>query len=104
MHVYQLYRAGANKIVRELFDSSLRAGRYALEELGLSEFEAHEAEMTFFQMDRAAVAELAELWDPDVPITENRAYIERAKALNKDLETVLLEQYARNRQARDAAE
>ncbi|MGI9393342.1 MAG: cation:proton antiporter, partial [Boseongicola sp.] len=37
VHVYQLYRAGADDIVRELFDSSLRAGRYVLENLGLTD-------------------------------------------------------------------
>jgi len=31
LHVYRLFRAGANDIVREMFDSSLRAGRYVLE-------------------------------------------------------------------------
>ena len=30
VHVYRLFRAGANDIVREMFDSSLRAGRYVL--------------------------------------------------------------------------
>ena len=43
VHVYRLFRAGANDIVREMFDSSLRAGRYVLEDIGLSEYEAHEA-------------------------------------------------------------
>ena len=42
--VFRLYRAGADDIVREMFDSSLRAGRYVLENIGLSEFEAAEAE------------------------------------------------------------
>jgi multidrug efflux system outer membrane protein len=37
-HVFELYKAGANDIVREMFDSSLRAGRYVLENVGLSEF------------------------------------------------------------------
>ncbi len=97
MHVFKLYRAGANKIVREMFDSSLRTGRYVLEHLGLSDFEAHEAERTFYSIDRAAMQELAQLWDPDVPITENTAYIERAKALNKELETALLGVFAKER-------
>ena len=34
-HVFRLYQAGADKIVRELFDSSLRAGRYVLESIGV---------------------------------------------------------------------
>ena len=49
-HVYQLYRAGADDIVRETFDSSLRAGRYVLENIGLSDFEAAEAEKIFSTM------------------------------------------------------
>jgi CPA2 family monovalent cation:H+ antiporter-2 len=34
--------------------------------------------------------ELAELWDPDIPITENTAYIERSRELNKDMESALM--------------
>jgi len=36
VHVFELYQAGADQIVREMFDSSLRAGRYVLEEMGLT--------------------------------------------------------------------
>jgi len=89
VHVYELYAAGADDIVRELFDSSLRAGRYALENLGLTEFEAAEAETMFFEHDRAAIRELAELWQPGVPLAENPAYVAQAKKLNNDLETAL---------------
>lgn len=92
VHVYELYAAGANDIVRELFDSSLRAGRYVLENLGLTEFEASEAEMAFYRFDRKILLELAETWDPDIPIASNTAYIERSKAANRDLETRLAEQ------------
>ena len=87
--VYALYQAGADDIVRELFDSSLRAGRYVLENMGLSEFEANEAEMAFYHQDRADLRDLAELWDPNVPIAENAAYVARAREMNKALETEL---------------
>ena len=73
VHTYQLYSAGADKIVREMFDSSLRAGRYVLESMGLTEHEAHEQEVTFFKMDRSAMADLARLWDPEIPIDHNEA-------------------------------
>ena len=88
--VYELYQAGANDIVREMFDSSLRAGRYVLENAGLTEFEAAAAEQTFYVHDRQTVRELAELWDPAVPTTQNAAYIARARELQKDLETALM--------------
>jgi len=90
LHVFQLYRAGANDIVREMFDSSLRAGRYVLENMGLSEFEAHEAETMYYKHDRSAMRELADVWDPDIPITKNKAYIETSQRLDKDLEAALL--------------
>lgn len=91
-HVYQLYRAGADDIVREMFDSSLRAGRYVLENVGMSEYEAAEAENTFYHHDRHTMRELAELWDPAVPSHKNEEYIARARELEKELETALMAQ------------
>ena len=89
MHVHELYDAGADDIVREMFDSSLRAGRYALENLGLTEFEAAEVEQAFYQHDRAALRELAELWKPGVPLSELPEYVARARELNSSLEMEL---------------
>ncbi|MGJ8622557.1 MAG: monovalent cation:proton antiporter-2 (CPA2) family protein [Yoonia sp.] len=89
VHVHELYEAGADKIVRELFDSSLRAGRYALENLGLTEFEAAEAEQAFYQHDRAGLLELAALWKPGVPVSEQPEYVARARELNASLEMEL---------------
>ncbi len=88
-HVFRLYRAGADEIVREMFDSSLRAGRYVLERLGLSDFEAAEAQKTFYHHDRHSVRELARLWDPELPARQNEAYVARARELEKDLEAAL---------------
>ncbi len=89
VHVHELYDAGADDIVREMFDSSLRAGRYALENLGLTEFEAAELEQAFYQHDRAALRELAALWRPGVPMTEVPEYVARARELNSELEMEL---------------
>ena len=100
VHVYELYAAGANDIVREMFDSSLRAGRYALENLGLTEYEAAEAENLFYHHDRDALRELAELWQPGVPIADNAAYVAKARELNNGLETALAERV----QSRDKEE
>jgi len=88
-HVYALYQAGANDIVREMFDSSLRAGRYVLENVGMTEFEAAIAEETFYHHDRKTIQELAQLWDPSVPQAENAAYVARSKELERELETEL---------------
>ncbi|MCB1362606.1 MAG: monovalent cation:proton antiporter-2 (CPA2) family protein [Rhodobacteraceae bacterium] len=89
-HVFELYKAGADDIVREMFDSSLRAGRYVLENIGLSEFEAAGAEQTFYTHDRQALRDLAEVWDPALPASQNAAYIARVRELEKELESELL--------------
>ena len=99
VHVYALYQAGADDIVREMFDASLRAGRYALENLGLSEYEAAEAEHLFYAHDRDAVRQLAELWDPNIPTSKNDAYVARAKQLEKDLEVSLSARQERPKRA-----
>lgn len=101
-HVYALYQAGANDIVREMFDSSLRAGRYVLENVGLSEFEAAAAEQAFYHHDRKTVRELAKVWDPSIPAGENTAYVERAHELERELESVLFQ--ALEERSQDAAE
>lgn len=101
-HVFQLYRAGANDIVREMFDSSLRAGRYVLENIGLTEYEAAEAEQTFYTHDRESVRRLAEVWDPNIPSSENAAYVARSRELEKELEAALLNRVSEADQKKSA--
>ena len=101
--VFRMYRAGANDIVREMFDSSLRAGRYVLENMGLTEYEAHVQTTTFYDMDRAGMQQLAELWRDDIPARDNQPYIDKAKELNRDLEATLLG-IMNERSKKDAAE
>ncbi|WP_372840275.1 cation:proton antiporter [Phaeovulum sp.] len=90
VHVFELYRAGADDIVRELFDSSLRAARYVLENIGLTEFEAAEAHRIFYKLDREGLRDLAQVWKPGVPIEENAQYMELSRTLNRDMENALL--------------
>ena len=92
VHVYELYQAGANDIVRETFDSSVRAGRYVLENMGFSEYEAAKVSQAYFRIDRGAMRDLAEVWVPGKPTHLNEAYIARAKQLDRDLEIALLEE------------
>jgi len=91
VHVYELYQAGANDTVRETFDSSVRAGRYVLENMGFSEYEAAKLSQAYWRIDRAGMRDLAELWEPGQPIHENAAYIARARQLDADLETALID-------------
>ncbi len=92
VHVYELYQAGANDIVRETFDSSIRAGRYVLENMGFSEYEAAKVSQAYFRIDRGAMRDLAQVWIPGKPTHLNDAYVERAKQLDRDLEIALLEE------------
>jgi CPA2 family monovalent cation:H+ antiporter-2 len=102
VHVYELYQAGATKIVRELFDSSIRAGRYTLEAAGFTDYEADRLSHTYWQMDRAALRDLAALWQPGQPVHLNAAYIARSRQLDADLETALIAELDGSR--REAAE
>ncbi|MEM1273507.1 MAG: cation:proton antiporter [Pseudomonadota bacterium] len=92
LHVYELFDAGADHIVREMFDSSLRAGRYVLEDMGLTEYEAHELEAAFYHHDRTNLRDLAKLWKPGIPIEQNAEYMARAREINANLETALVTQ------------
>lgn len=96
-HVYDLHAAGANDIVREMFDSSCRAARYVLENVGLSAFEAHELEKLFWKLDRSAVRDLAKVWQPGVPVEKNLAYVRRLQELNAEFEAQMLGQFAQKR-------
>jgi CPA2 family monovalent cation:H+ antiporter-2 len=104
IHTYELYQAGADDIVRELFDSSIRAGRYVLESIGFTEYEASLISRTYFRMDRAAVKDLAQLWQPGQPVERNQAYIDRARQLDSDLETAIIADLDELRTKTEAAE
>ncbi|WP_225030486.1 cation:proton antiporter domain-containing protein [Xinfangfangia pollutisoli] len=91
-HVYEMYQAGADDIVRETFDSSVRAGRYVLENMGFTEYEAAQLSQTYWRLDRAAMRDLAKLWVPGQPVHLNEDYIARARQLDRDLETALIEE------------
>lgn len=104
-HVYELYQAGADDIVREMFDGSVRAGRYVLENVGLSEYEAAQAAQTFYAHDRQNLRDLAQHWIPGVPASQNPAYIERAQELEKAIESAIFEMAERRRKkSSEAAE
>jgi len=92
VHVYELFQAGANDIVRETFDSSIRAGRYVLENMGFSEYEAAKVSQAYYRIDRAAMRDLAKVWVPGQPTHLNEAYVARAKQLDRDLEDALMEE------------
>ncbi len=92
IHVYELYQAGANDIVRETFDSSIRAGRYVLENMGFSDYEAATLSQAYYRLDRFGLRALAELWVPGQRMDKNPAYIARARELDREMETELIKE------------
>ena len=78
-HVYALYNAGANDIIRETFDSSVRAGRSALEALGLHPYDAERQVRGYVLNDQAQMLGLASSFDPSIPVHENEEYVRRTK-------------------------
>ena len=87
--VYNLYQAGAGlAIVRETFDSAVRAGCYALERLGIETEKAKMLAQLYFDRDRVGLKQLAEYYDPTIGTFENQELNEAAKRF--ELETAAL--------------
>lgn len=82
-HVYQLYAAGADDIIRETFDSAVRAGRSALEAMGEHPFEVEKAVRYFVRHDRETLRKLAAAWKENVDVFDNEEYVAIAKRQNE---------------------
>lgn len=78
-HVYELWGAGARDIIRETFDSSLRIGRTALEQLGIHPYDAERQVRGFVANDQKHMRAAADVYDPNVPVHLNKAYVEKSK-------------------------
>jgi CPA2 family monovalent cation:H+ antiporter-2 len=76
-HVYDLWHVGCRDIVRETYDSTLRMGRSAYQVLGASEDQSLEMVDAYNSMDRKTMLEMAEHYDPDVPVVENETYMSK---------------------------
>ncbi|WP_424928115.1 monovalent cation:proton antiporter-2 (CPA2) family protein [Amaricoccus tamworthensis] len=80
-HVYELWGAGCRDVIRDTFDSAVRAGRSVYEALGTHPFDAERAARGFVSENQRTIRELAGLYDPAVPNHENAPYRERAREL-----------------------
>ncbi|MCG6503083.1 monovalent cation:proton antiporter-2 (CPA2) family protein [Kingella pumchi] len=76
IHTFKLFQAGADQIVRETFDSGIRAGKRALEMLGQPQETAEKAGDLFFRMDRNGMGKMAVLYNPELHTFENQAMLE----------------------------
>ncbi|MEM7281678.1 MAG: cation:proton antiporter [Pseudomonadota bacterium] len=91
MHVYELWSAGCRDIIRETYDSALRTGRSALEALGFDRSESERRIKVFEEMDRQRMLELAGLYDIDIPLNENKAFVKRFHELRDEWEREIQE-------------
>ena len=93
-HVFELWAAGCRDIIRETFDSSLRAGRSVLEALGASRREADERVAKMQAFDRSTMPEMAALYKPGVPITQNKAFVKRGREIFEEFERQVQETHS----------
>lgn len=80
-HVYDLWAIGCRDIVRETYDSSIRMGRSAYEAMGVPHDKAVQMAQAFDAMDRRSLRELADVYVPGIPATENAAYVAKVREL-----------------------
>lgn len=78
-YTFKAHKAGADYTVRETFDSAVRTGRTALEVLGMEKSKADEICRFYFQRDRARVAKMAPLYNPEDAIFSNKEMLNVAK-------------------------
>ncbi len=84
IHTFKLHRIGADAAVRETFDSAVRTGRTALEVLGMEKGKADEISRYYFHRDRARVARMAPLYNPEDAIFQNQEMLNVAKQEDAD--------------------
>jgi CPA2 family monovalent cation:H+ antiporter-2 len=80
-HVYELWAAGCRDIIRETYDSALRAGRSSLEALGIRRPDAERLMAEYEVLDREGMVELANLYRLDLPAHLNPPYIEKVREI-----------------------
>jgi CPA2 family monovalent cation:H+ antiporter-2 len=73
-HVYDLWHAGCRDIIRETYDSSLRATRSVFEAMGYPRPRAERIVAEFETFDRKMMLELADLYDPEETRNDDSTY------------------------------
>lgn len=78
-HVYHLWGLGCRDIIRETYDSTLRISRSAFEARGIPRKTAQAMIDAFHDADQEAMIEMAQLYDPTIPVHENEEYVSRVR-------------------------
>lgn len=89
-HLYLLKRAGVDLAVKELFNGSLELGAEALKMLGFHPFKVEKMSRAFRTHDDVGVEKLYDLWDEDVDLSANRAFLASAREHADNLQQQML--------------
>ncbi|OOF36914.1 monovalent cation:proton antiporter-2 (CPA2) family protein [Rodentibacter heidelbergensis] len=84
-HTFDLYDAGVNEAVRETFDSAVRTGRVALENLGMEPEVAKEIAEYYFHADRHEVKLMSQVYDPQAQFFKNPALRDIARECDQKM-------------------
>lgn len=84
LHLYDLFCAGSDDIIRETFDGAVHAGQCSLKALGIHAYEAERIAKTYVRGNLRSMRKLAEHYNPDVPPTENPAYMALLKQVRQE--------------------
>ena len=97
-HTFELWSVGCRDIIRETYDSAIRAGRSALEALGYPHEQAVKLAAAFEDLDRRSMVEIAGLYRIDVANHDNPEYVARFRELREEWGRQLLGRVAEIRQ------
>lgn len=84
IHTYDLYQAGADDIIRETFDSAVRAGKSALTASGMDKVKAGEVADLFFRRDRDMLIKMVEHYDPNAGLFQNKTMMQASQKHDAD--------------------
>ncbi|MDJ0739971.1 MAG: monovalent cation:proton antiporter-2 (CPA2) family protein [Gammaproteobacteria bacterium] len=88
-HLYLLNKAGVDVAVREMFDASLELGKEALKAIGMHPFKVERMSQVFRRHDQAGIDSLYELWDENIEVSSNKAYLSRAREHRATLKNLM---------------
>lgn len=81
---YHLQQAGADIVIRETFDGAVRAGREALELLGIRKGMAEAVSDLYRQRDLYRLDKITEIYDPTIPFMRNSALVSLSQAMDSE--------------------
>ena len=85
-HTFDLYQAGADEIVREVFDSAIRAGKTTLKMLGMKKDIAEKLATYYFHSDRNKMVKQTRVYDSALGPFQNQQIIEISQAYDLKME------------------